>query len=66
MLNDMVTGDRRRTDTNLEEFPSDVEEYQNLKEDTPTKQIIRPRIDPETTSITLFPGQGSQDSFPNI
>lgn len=60
MLNDMVTGDRSRTDPNLEEFPSDVEEYQNLKEDTPTKQIIRPRIDPETTSITLFPGQGSQ------
>lgn len=60
MLNDMVTGDRRRTDPNLEEFPSDFEEYQNFKEDTPTKKIIRPRIDPESTSITLFPGQGSQ------
>ncbi|XP_029652893.1 malonyl-CoA-acyl carrier protein transacylase, mitochondrial [Octopus sinensis] len=41
------------------EFPSDKEEYMKWYQ-SQERFAVRPSVDPETTSILLFPGQGSQ------
>ncbi|XP_014783905.1 malonyl-CoA-acyl carrier protein transacylase, mitochondrial [Octopus bimaculoides] len=41
------------------EFPSDNEEYRKWYQ-SQERFAVRPSIDPETTTILLFPGQGSQ------
>jgi hypothetical protein len=42
-----------------EEFPSDLRKQERWLRDQ-SKKAYRPKVDPATTSIILFPGQGSQ------
>lgn len=54
MVSDVGTGH-----ADLEQFSSDIINEQKKEEEKPPK-IIRPKINPESKSFTLFPGQGSQ------
>lgn len=42
-----------------EEFPSDIKKYQDWRRDQ-SRKAFRPKVDPASTSLILFPGQGSQ------
>lgn len=61
MLKDMKGGlsDAAGQPMPMEEFPSDLQKQQQAFRDQ-SRKAYRPRVDPSTTSIILFPGQGSQ------
>ena len=58
-LLDQMMSDEKTEQIDLELFSSDIIDAQKVEEKHQEK-IKRPKVDPETTSFALFPGQGSQ------
>lgn len=46
-------------ETPEEKFPSDMKKYNNWRRDQ-SRKAFRPKVDPQKTTLILFPGQGSQ------